>query len=191
MRRVFTVCKRRGIKLSPSKLQCGRRIKWGGVVIESVGPLGEGQSNVNISPDEQKVAEFIDIQTPSSKKECQMIAGTAAQLKRFCPGMQIQYPGIMRLCSPNTRFQWSDDLEKELQDLKQCLKDHVKISPINIEKNLELVIDAAPSVGTSYLLLQRKGEDPSQGYNFISMDSANFRRGQLSLCPFEAEVAGL
>ena len=34
MRRVFTVCKRRGIKLSPSKLQCGRRIKWGGVVIE-------------------------------------------------------------------------------------------------------------------------------------------------------------
>ena len=64
MRHVFTVCKRRGIKLSPSKLQCGRRIKWGGVVIESVGPLGEGQSNVNISPDEQKVAEFINIKTP-------------------------------------------------------------------------------------------------------------------------------
>ena len=63
MRRVFTVCRRRGIKLSPSKLQCGRRIKWGGVVIESV---GEGQSsNVNISPDEQKVADFIDIKTPS------------------------------------------------------------------------------------------------------------------------------
>ena len=167
MRRVFTVCKRRGIKLSPSKLQCGRRIKWGGVVIESVGPLGEGQSNVNISPDEQKVAEFIDIKTPSSKKECQMIAGTAAQLKRFCPGMQIQYPGIMRLCSPNTRFQWSDDLDKELEDLKQCLKDHVKISPINTEKNLEMVIDAAPTVDCSYLLLQKKDEDPSHGYIFF------------------------
>ena len=49
MRRVFSVCRKRGIKLSPSKLQCGRRIKWVGVVIESVGPLGEGQSNVNIS----------------------------------------------------------------------------------------------------------------------------------------------
>ena len=54
MRRVFTVCRKRGIKLSPSKLQCGRRIKWGEVVIEAVGPLGEGQSNVNISPDKQK-----------------------------------------------------------------------------------------------------------------------------------------
>ena len=84
--------------------------------------------------------------------------------------MQIQYPGIMRLCSPNTRFQWSDDLDKELEDLKQCLKDFVKISPINTEKNLEMVIDAAPTVGCSYLLLQKKGEDPSHGYNFIYMD---------------------
>ena len=75
--------------------------------------------------------------------------------------------------------------------MKQCLKDQIKISPINTEKNLEMVIDAAPTVGTSYLLLQRKGEDPSEGFNFISMDSANFRKGQLSLCPFEAEVAGL
>ena len=104
MRRVFMVCRKRGIKLSPSKLQCGRRIRWGGVVIEAVGPLGEGKSNVYISPDEQKVSDFLDIQTPSSKKECQMIAGCAAQLKRFCPGMQIQYPGIMQLCCPNTRF---------------------------------------------------------------------------------------
>ena len=156
-----------------------------------MGPLEEGQSNVNISPDEQKVSDFLDIQTPSTKKECQMIVGCAAQLKRFCPGMQLQYPGIMQLCSPNTRFQWSDELEKELQDLKQCLKDHIKISPINTDKNLELVIDSVPTVGTSYLLLQRKGEDPSEGFNFISMDSANFHKGELSLCLFEAEVAGL
>ena len=68
MRRVFSVCSKRGIKLSPSKLQCGRRIKWGGVIVESVGPLGEGQSNVMISPDEAKVADFLNIKTPSSKK---------------------------------------------------------------------------------------------------------------------------
>ena len=121
-----------------------------------------------------------------------MLAGMAAQMKKFCPGMQIQYPGIMQLCIPNVLFQWSDDLEKELQDLKKCLKEYVKISPIDVSKGLELVIDSAPTVGTSYLLLQgRDEEDPSMGYRFISMDSSNFRRGQLSLCPFEAEVAGL
>ena len=30
MRKVFQVCRERGIKLSPSKLQCGRRVKFGG-----------------------------------------------------------------------------------------------------------------------------------------------------------------
>ena len=190
MRRVFSVCSKRGIKLSPSKLQCGRRIKWGGVIVESVGPL-EGRSNVMISPDEAKVADFLNIKTPSSKKEVQQICGMAAQMKRFCPGMQIQYPGMQKLCAANVRFQWSNDLDKELEDLKECLRNHVKITPVDTEKNLILVIDAAPTVGCSYLLLQMKGDDPSHGYNFISMDSSNFRRGQLSLCPLVVAKGGL
>ena len=74
MRSVFDVCRRRGIKLSPSKLQVGRKIRWGGVIIEAVGPL-EGDSNVLISPDDQKVNDFLNLVTPSSKKECQMLAG--------------------------------------------------------------------------------------------------------------------
>ena len=85
-------------------------------------------------------------------------------MKKFCPEMQIQSAGIMQLCSPSVRFQWNDDLEKELQDLKRCLKEFVKISPIDTSKGLELVIDSAATVGTSYLLLQRRDEeDPSKG----------------------------
>merc|ERR1711888_293654 len=33
MRRIFSVCSRRGIKLAPSKLQVGRRLRWGGVIV--------------------------------------------------------------------------------------------------------------------------------------------------------------
>ena len=120
-----------------------------------------------------------------------MIAGCAAKLKRFCPGMQLQYPGIMHLCSANVRFQWNSELQKELEDLKTCLRNHIKLSPIDISKNLILVIDAAATIGCSYLLLQQKTDDPKLGYNIISMNSANFKKGQISLCPFEAEVAGL
>merc|ERR1711888_335138 len=123
---VFYVCRRRRIKLSPSKLQVGRKIRRGGVIVEAVGPLEE-DSNILISPDEQKVEDFLNLITPSSKKECQMLCGMAAQMKKFCQGMQIQYPGIMQLCSPCVQFQWSDDLEKELQDLKKCLKEYVKM----------------------------------------------------------------
>ena len=96
MRKVFMVCRERGIMLNPSKLQCSRRVKFGGMMVEAVGPVGEGlDSTVFISPEQKKIDDFLNIETPSTKKECQMIAGTAAQLKRFCPGMQLQYPGIM------------------------------------------------------------------------------------------------
>ena len=36
MRKVFQVCRERGIKLNPSKLQCGRRVKFGGMMIEAL-----------------------------------------------------------------------------------------------------------------------------------------------------------
>ena len=133
MRKVFMVCRERGIKLNPSKLQCSRRVKWGGMLVEAVGPVGDGLENtVLISPDQQKINDFLEIETPSTKKECQMIAGCAAQLKRFCLGRQLQYPGIMHLCSANVRFQWNYELQKELEDLKTYLRNHIKLSMIDI-----------------------------------------------------------
>merc|ERR1712030_179125 len=41
MRKVFQVCRERGIKLSPSKLLCGRCVKFGGMMIEAVVSVGE------------------------------------------------------------------------------------------------------------------------------------------------------
>ena len=108
-------------------------------------------------------AEFLNIGIPTTKKEVQQICGMAAQMKKFAPEMQIIYPGMQKLCAANVHFIWTGDLDKELEDLKECLRNNVKISPVNTEKNLILVIDSAPTVGTSYLLLQLKGDDPSQG----------------------------
>ena len=191
MRKVFQVCRERGIKLSPNKLQCGRRVKFGGMMIEAGRSAGEAENTVYIRPEQRKIDDFLNILTPSSKKEVQMICGTAAQLKQFCPGMQLIYPGMMGLCGPNVKFYWNADLQRELDNLKECLKKHIKLSPIDVKKNLKLIIDAAATVGCSYILVQDKSENSEDGYNFISMDSSNFKKGQLSLCPFEAEVAAL
>ena len=93
MRRILAVCERRGIKLAPSKLQVGRKLRWGGVMVESVGHR-EGRSDVLISPDQAKLDEFIDLERPKCKKDVQQLCGLAAQMKKFCPGMQVTYPGM-------------------------------------------------------------------------------------------------
>ena len=61
--------------------------------------------------------------------------------------------------------------------MKACLKEHVKLSPIDVTNNLVLIIDAAATIGCSYILVQYKGEREEEEYNFISMDSSNFKRG--------------
>ena len=159
-------------------------------MVESVGHR-EGRSDVLISPDQAKLDEFIDLERPKCMKDVQQLCGLAAQMKKFCPGMQVTYPGMQKLCAANVYFSWTPDLDRDLDELKTCLKQHVKLSPVDVTKNLILVIDSAPTVGTSYLLLQQKGEDPALGMNFVAMDSSNFKKGQINMCPFEAECAGL
>ena len=58
---------------------------------------------------------------------------------------------MQKLCAANVRFLWTGDLEKELEDLKESIWNNVKVSPVNTEKNIILIIDSAPTVGTSYL----------------------------------------
>ena len=113
-------------------------------MVESVGHR-EGRSDVLISPEQSKLDEFLDLERPRNKKDVQQLCGLAAQMKRFCPGMQVTYPGMQKLCGQNVYFQWSSDLDRELEELKMCLRKHVKISPIDVTRNLILVIDSAPT----------------------------------------------
>merc|ERR1711984_47421 len=110
--------------------------------VESIGHR-DGRADVLISPEQSKLDEFLNLERPQSKKDVQQICGLAAQMKRWCPGMQVTYPGMQRLTSANVYFQWSLDLDKELEELKQALREHVKISPVDVKRNLKLVIDSA------------------------------------------------
>ena len=120
------------------------------VLIESARAEGDKQDTVYITTDQKKLDDFLDLETPASKTECQMICGTAAKLKKFVPGMQLMYPGMQALCSPNVKFRWNEDLELELQEMKKALKNHIRLSPIDTSKNLNLIIYAASTIGYSY-----------------------------------------
>ena len=97
-------------------------------MVESVGPR-DGRSDVLISPDQTKLDEFLDLERPRNKKDVQQLCGLAAQMKKFCPGMQVTYPGMQKLCAANVYFNWTQDLDRELDELKSCLRQHVNSAP--------------------------------------------------------------
>ena len=61
MRKVFDVCRERNIKLNPRNLQCGKKVKFGGMLIEASKTAGETKDTVYISPDQHKIDDFLDI----------------------------------------------------------------------------------------------------------------------------------
>ena len=88
----------------------------------------------------------------------------------------LTFPGIQKLCAHNTPFLWNSDLEQELVEMKRTITEHVKLSPLDVEKDIHLWTDAAPTVGMSYLLLQEKVVgDQSKGFNIITCDSTTFK----------------
>ena len=82
------------MKLNPDKLQLGRKVTFGGIDIEACRGVGDTDTRrtVYLSPSEEKLKAFLDVQTPQSKTEVQRICGMAAQIKKFVPGLMLAFP---------------------------------------------------------------------------------------------------
>ena len=117
-------------------------------------------------------------------------------MKKFCPGVILTFPMLQKLSAHNTVFRWDDALESEFQNLKAALKESIKLSPLDINKRVFAMTDAAVICGMCYLLLQKKVEtdddfNPEHRYLIISCDSTTFHRAQCQYSPFEAELLAI
>ena len=68
------------MKLSPSKFQCARQVTFGGVNIEALKQRGDTETRVYLTPEDENIQKFLDIEEPKTKKDAQMICGMAARV---------------------------------------------------------------------------------------------------------------
>ena len=133
------------MKVSPSKFQVGSSVVFGGTVIEAQQQKGDSKRTVFLSPTQQKLEAFLNFPTPSCKKDIQSIMGAAAQMKRWTPGFMLLSPNLQNLTANFTPFFWNDDLQKELDEMKAALTQHIKLTPLDTSKDMLVWSDAAPS----------------------------------------------
>ena len=169
MRVLLSVCRSRNMKLAPSKFPLGRLGIYGGSVLEAAMHNEDDKPAVYISPTQEKLDVFLNIQSPTYTKDIQRICGLAVQLKRWTPGLMLEFGSVQKLSAASVQFHCNPDLEKELQAMKSAIKNAVKLSPLDVEKDLLMWTDAAPLVGMAYLLGQYKDpEDETKGVNIVS-----------------------
>ena len=106
MQKMLDVCMARNMKLIPKKLQLGRKVTFGGILTKST----KKKTGVYLSPVEEKLRLFRDTKTPNNKTECKRDPGLAPQLKKFEPGLMLEFPNIWRMSAHNVTFTWSPEL---------------------------------------------------------------------------------
>ena len=80
MEGVLKVCLKRIMKLSPSNFQCAPQVIFGGVTIESLKQKGDSKRRVYLTPEDEKIKNVLDIQSPKSKMEIQRICRICTHL---------------------------------------------------------------------------------------------------------------
>ena len=84
----------------------------------------------------EKLAAFLDLKTPESKVEVQRACGMIAQLKKFCPGVMLDFPLLQSLSAHNKVFTWNEALQSEFDKMKQAMRETIKLSPLDLSKKI-------------------------------------------------------
>ena len=92
----------------------GAPVTFGGVTIEALKQKGDTERRVYLTPEDEKIQNFLNIQSPKTKTEVQRTCGMAAQLKSCVPGLQLIYPNIQLPITPSSpgRLTWRKNFKK-------------------------------------------------------------------------------
>ncbi|KAK0592411.1 hypothetical protein LWI29_018735 [Acer saccharum] len=113
LRQSFDVLDQYGMKLNPTKCSFGVSSgKFLGYLVT--------QRGVEANPDQIRSIE--NIESPKCMKDVQKLTGRVAALNRFISKSSEKCLPFFNILRKNKAFEWNDDCEKALQDLKTYLK---------------------------------------------------------------------
>ena len=102
-----------------------------------------------------------------------MFCGMLASLQAWNPSLPLEVPLLRKATAGNGKFTWTQDLEQEFVNTKKVMSEQIRLSPYNSKKTLNLVVDAASSLGVGFVLFQWIDElDPSKGAAIINANAS-------------------
>ena len=146
------------MKIKLSKFDISQKVTFGGCDIQA----SSKKDSVTISPEDNKIEELLATPHPKTRKQAQSWVGSLNQLAAWCPGLKRKMPKLRKLTGSGV-FKWTDLHDEELERIKNSLRDHIKLSPFNVEKQVHLHVDASQE-GLCYLLSLPIEEDKEESY---------------------------
>lgn len=103
------------INLTLNKEKCVFKVK-------EVTYIGHKLTQGGIKPDDEEVRAINDLPAPTDKKGVERLLGTINYLGKFIPNLATVTEPIRVLIRKNIEFQWSNEQDKALQEIKSILR---------------------------------------------------------------------
>ena len=140
LRETFDTLRRHQMKLNPSKCAFG---------VSSGMFLGFMVSQRGIEANLDKIQAILDMEPPKNIKEVQSLTGWIAALNKFVSKVTDSLPFFKIL---RKAFEWTDQCQKAIQDLKVYLTTTPLLSPSIPSEELYLYLAVSPHVVSSALI---------------------------------------
>jgi hypothetical protein len=141
-------------KLNPTKCVFG---------IPSRKLLGFIVSNRGIEANPVKISAITDMGAPTTIKDVQKLIGCMAALNRFISRLGERELPFLKLLRRQDKFQWTEEAERALQDLKQHLQSSPVLTTPLPGEDLLLYIAATTHVVSSAIVVERSEEGHAFG----------------------------
>ncbi|KAL2246278.1 UNVERIFIED_CONTAM: Retrovirus-related Pol polyprotein from transposon opus [Sesamum indicum] len=163
LRMAFDIIRSYGMKLNPSKCTFGVR---GGKF------LGYMVSEWGIEANPEKIKAIMQLGSPKSIKEVQQLTGKVASLNRFIARFADQNLPFFKGLRKANNFEWNEECEKALQELKLYLTTPPLLSNPMIGEKLYVYLAVSDNAVSSMLVREENGKQNPVYYVMSKLDTS-------------------
>ena len=188
--KLMKMCQSINLKLSPSKFKLSTAVKFGGTVISSQ-KIKDGHV-IFLDPPDSRILAVTEMATPRTKKELRTLCGMIASLRDWFPSIQFNMENLRAGCAHMRNFEWTNIMEEEFNAVKKIFTHQIRLSPLDVEKKINIVTDGANSAGVGFVLFQN-ADDLKQGENvsIVKANSSGLKDCQKQYFAVDTEVLAL
>ena len=148
VRQLMLALRAANITLSKKKLKISSSVKFAGSLISQAG----------VAPDPSRIQALVGLTPPENVKEARGWLGAVGQLNIYHPHLAWFLKPIQALTKKDTKWNWSTECDRNYQEVKKLLLEHLNLKFYDPKKPSILMTDAS-FFGVGFCLVQTAKRD--------------------------------
>ena len=188
--KLMKMCAKINLKLAPSKFKLSTAVKFGGTIISSQ-RIKDG-SVIFIDPPDQRIIAVTEMRNPRTKRELRTLCGMVSSLGEWFPNVQFNMTNLRLGCAEMKRFEWNKAMEDEFLAVKHIFTHQIRLTPLDVNKKINIATDGANSSGIGYVIFQNEDDlNPGKNVKIIKANSSGLKDSQKLYSAVETELLAL